>query len=144
MSRFAILLVTAAVVFAAGDDPWVKVKELKSGTEIRVLKHGSMQPVLGKFGQADDDRLILVVKNEQVAIPKDQIDGLDYRPEQPRVVKQSSVKADDGTAPPGEPRQGMNGIDAPRPGYNSNAGLSIQGKGNFETLYRRQAPAPKK
>ena len=73
---FLLLAVVAAAALAAAPDPWAAVVKLKSGTPIRVLKKGSMQPVIGKFDEADDERVVLVVKNEQVAIPKDQIDRL--------------------------------------------------------------------
>jgi|SRR5271157_4542712 len=143
MSRFVLLLLAAMVAFAAGDS-WSKVKELKSGTEIRVLKKGSMQPVLGKIDEANDENLILVVKNEQIAIPKDRIDRLDYRPSQPggRVVKETKTKVEDANQA-GEPPAGMNHQQI-GPGYSSGTSLSIQGKPDFETLYRRPAPAPKK
>lgn len=139
--RLAFLLLTAAVAFAA-DDPWTKVKDLKSGTEIRVIKKGSVQPILGKFDEANDENLILVVKNEQTAIPRDAIDRLDFRPEKPRVVKETTTKSD-ADGPPKEPPIGMNHQQV-GPGYSSNTSYSIQGKGDFETLYRRPAPASKK
>ena len=61
MRRFLFLLLTAAVAAICADDPWAAVVKLKSGTEIRVLKKGSMQPILGKFDEATDERLLLVV-----------------------------------------------------------------------------------
>ena len=146
MSRLAILLLTAAVALAA-DDPWAKVKQLKSGSDIRVLKKGSMQPVLGKIDEANDENLILVVKNEQIAIPKDQIDRLDARPAQPgsRAVKETTTSTNQGN-PAHEPKAGMNGMDKPEggSGYSSNTSVSFQGKPDFETIYRRPSPPPKK
>jgi hypothetical protein len=144
MSRLAILLLAAVAAFARPDgapDPWSKVKELKSGTEIRILKKSSMQPVLGKFDEANDENLIIVVKNQQVAIPKDQIDRLDYRPPSgSRVVKETKTKAED---PSAEPRAGMNGSGV-GPGSSTSTSVSIGSKPDFETLYRRPSPAPKK
>ena len=79
MRRFLFLLLTAAVAATCADDPWAAVVKLKSGAEIRVLKRGSMQPVLGVFAEANGERLVWVVKNEQQALPKDQVDRLDAR-----------------------------------------------------------------
>src|SRR5579863_6245112 len=79
MSKFFLLLLAAMTAFAA-DDPWAKVRDLKGGTELRIYKRGIPQPVLAKSADVTDDNLIVVVKNEQVAIPKDQIDRIDYRP----------------------------------------------------------------
>ena len=141
MARFPILLLTIVAAWAA-DDSWNKVKDLKSGTEIRVLKKRSLTPVLGTFSEAGDDNLILVVKNEQIAIHKDAIDRLDYRPSERRVVKETTTKVEDaGTAQ--EPKMGMNASPS-GPGYSSSTSFNIQGKGEFETLYRRPPPAPKK
>lgn len=142
MTRLAIFLLAAGTAFAAGDNTCSKVKELKSGTEIRVLKHGSMQPVLGKFDEAGDDRLILVVKNQQIAIPKDQVDRLDYRPTQARTTRETKTTVDEGPAK--QPNMGMNGMDAPGSTTTTTTNIGIQGKGSFETLYRRPSPAPKK
>ena len=143
MSRLAILLLAVAPFGRPGaaSDPWSKVKELKSGTEIRILKKSSMQPVLGKFDEANDENLIVVVKNEQIAIPKDQIDRVDYRPPSgSRVVKETKTKAED---PSAEPRAGMNGAGV-GPGSSTSTSVSIGSRPDFETLYRRPSPAPKK
>jgi hypothetical protein len=144
MPRLAILFLTAAAAFAA-DDAWTKVKQLKSGTEVRVVKKGSMQPVVGKIDEANEENLILVVKNEQIAIPKEQIDRLDARPpERPRLVKESKTTTNDGN-PAHEPKAGMNGMDTGSgSSYSSGTSVAIHGKGDFETIYRRPSPAPKK
>lgn len=142
MSKTALLFISAAILFAA-DDPWTKVKELKSGTEIRVLKKGSMQPVLGKIDEANDENLILVVKNEQLAIPKDQVDRLDFRPSGRRLVKETTTKEDNSNQSK-EPRAGMQGVPTGAPGYTSSTSVGIQNRPDFETLYRRPASPPKK
>ena len=54
--------------------------ELKSGTELRIYKKDAKQPLLVKMDEATDESLLVVLKNEQVSIPKDQIDRIDYRP----------------------------------------------------------------
>ena len=41
MRRVLLFAVACLTVFAA-DDPWDKVRELKSGTELRILKRGSI------------------------------------------------------------------------------------------------------
>ena len=52
------------VILHAADDPWAKVKAIKGGTELRVYKKGSSQPLLVKMGDATDESLIIVIKNE--------------------------------------------------------------------------------
>ena len=80
MKHSLILALTAALTLVAADDPWQKVQELKSGTELRIQKKGAAQPVLAQMDEANEERIVVVVKNEQVAIAKDQIDRIDFRP----------------------------------------------------------------
>jgi hypothetical protein len=138
MVRSLLLLLSAAALFAA-DDPWTKVKELKSGTEIRIVKKGAVKPIEGKFDEAQDDKLLVVVKNEQVAIAKEDIDRLDYRPKPgSRVTRTTGAKE---TPPDTTPPVGMDHGPAV-PGKSYNSGLSIGSKPDYETLYRRPTGAP--
>lgn len=141
MSRFLFLILAVAALFAA-DDPWSKVEGLRSGTEIRVLQRGSANPILGKIDEANSERLVLVVKNEQRAIPKDQIDRLDYRPVRGRVTVTNKAEQSDPSAAR-EPRAGMN--HQPEGGSsNTSTSVSVGSKPDFETIYRRPTGAPKK
>ena len=135
---FGILL--AAVTTVAADDGWAKVMQLKSGTELRILQKGARQPVLARMDEANDERIVVVVKNEQTAIAKDQIDRLDRRPEQKgsRVRTESKVT----TEQPGAR------ADLPMPksgspqGTSTSSGMTIVGKPDFETIYGRRPALP--
>jgi hypothetical protein len=134
MTRSLLLLLSAAALFAA-DDSWNKVKELKSGTEIRILKRGAAKPIEGKIDEAHDDNVVVVLKNEQVAIAKEDIDRLDYRPKGSRITRNEGAKD---TPPDTTPPVGMDhGANVPGKSYNS--GLSIGSKPDYETVYRRPA-----
>jgi hypothetical protein len=137
MSGIPILLSAAVLAFAA-DDPWAKVRELKSGTEVRVYKKGSAQPVNARMDELTDENLIVVLKTEQVAIAKDQIDRIDYRPAASRVMVDSKSTTTDPDTRPGPPGHG-----AATPGTSTSSGLSVGSKPDFETIYKRAAPAPK-
>src|SRR5664279_2182829 len=91
MRKLLFFLCTALLAFGA-DDPWAKVKDLKTGTELRVYKVGAAQPLLVQMGELTDDNLIVINKKEQTAIARDQIDRVDYRPYKPRVIKENSSK----------------------------------------------------
>ena len=143
MHRLAVLFAAlAAVASAVTPDPWSAVVKLKSGAEIRVWKKGSMQPVLGKFDEANDERLIVVVKNEQTAIPKEQIDRLDARPQQQggRLKVESKTTTDDPQKPK-EPAMGMGA--QPVTSTSTSSGVTITGRPDFETVYHRPLGAPK-
>jgi hypothetical protein len=142
MRDLAFFLLAVLTAFCA-DDPWAKVRELKSGTEIRIFKKGSMQPILARMDEATGDSLIVVVKNEQVAIPRELVDRLDYRPPQPggRVKKETISKVETPEMRAGE-------APSPRevPGQTTTTSTNyvVGSKPDFETIYRRPPPASAK
>ena len=144
MSKIATFLLAAAVLVAtvlvAADTSWTRVKELKSRAELRIYKKGAREPINATFDDANDDRLIVVVKNEQVAIPKEDIDRLDARPAAtPRKVSVQKTEKVTDPDPVPSPR-----AQAPIPGESTSSNVSFGGsKPDFETIYRR-APAPAK
>jgi len=141
MRWLAIVLLAAATAFAA-DDPWTKVRDLKSGTELRIFKKGGFHPILAKMEEANPDSLIIVVKNEELAIPRDQIDRIDYRPLKAggRVTKETSEKV--------EPADAKTAAESPNniPGESTSATTSyvINSQPDFQTIYRRPPPEAKK
>ena len=141
MRSLALFLLATLPVFSA-DDPWSKVRELKTGTEIRVFKKGSMQPILAKFDEANDDSLIIVVKNEEIAIHRDLVDRLDYRPPQtgPKVKSETTSKTETPDQRVGEPPdpRGSPGLTS-----STSTNYSFGSKPDFQTIYRRPPPAPK-
>lgn len=144
MMRWALVLLAAATAFAV-DDPWAKVKEIKGGAEIRIVKKGAAQPLVGKFGELTDESVIIVLKNEETAVHKEDIDRLDARPDKGSRLTKTGTQ--DGPpkveTPDGKPAVGMNhGPNVPGSSYNS--GLSIGSKPDFEVVYRRPAGPPKK
>ena len=141
----AILFLCAAALALGADDSWTKVKELKSGAELRVYKRGTAQPLTVKFDELTDENLLVVNKNAQVAIPRDEIDRIDARPTGKRsVTKETTNKTAESTAA-SDPRSTIPGPDQPRGGAgggtssSSSTNVSFGGKPDFETVYRRQA-----
>jgi hypothetical protein len=135
MSRGALILLAATVAFAA-DSSWDKVRNLKTGTELRIFKKGARQPVLGTMDEANDERLIVVVKNEELAIPKDDIDRIDYRPAgKARGAKETHTTQSDSTqtTPVGPTPQGTR----TGPSTSTTTTYSSGSKPDFETIYRR-------
>ncbi len=139
--RTLVALLIAVAAFGA-DDPWAKVKDLKTGAEIRIYKRGSAQPLLGTFDELRDDDMVVVIKHEQTAIPKEQIERLDARPQksESRVTKETKTKT--------EMPDARSNIPGPRQGpakatttTSTNVILSSS-KPDFETVYRRTPGAP--
>ena len=129
MLRSFLFLCAALMAFGA-DDPWAKLKELKTGTELRVYKKSVAQPLLVQMGELTDDNLVVIDKKEQTAIARDLIERVDYRPSgKSRVTKETSTK--DVVGPDGR-------------STSTNSGLSIGPKPDFETVYRRPPSPPKK
>jgi hypothetical protein len=139
MTKFLFVLLAASAVFAA-DDPWAKVKDLKSGTELRVYKKGTAQPILAKSDEVTEDNLIVVVKNEQIAIAKDLVDRIDYRPNKDsRITSETKSRQTEPDPVPGPP-----GRVSPVPDTSTSTSVGIGSKPGFELIYKRPAAAPKK
>lgn len=133
-----ILLCGCMAVLAYGaDKAWDKLKDLKTGTELRIYKAGAKQPILASMDEATDDRLVIVIKGkEQTSIEKDQIDRIDYRP--PKSGSRVTTESRTTVEPPGQtagpaPRGSSGGGG---PATSSSSSLNI-GKPDFETIYRK-------
>jgi len=129
-------LLLAIAAFGAEKDQWAKVRDLLSGTELRVFKHGARQPLLVKLDQANANSLIVVLKNEQIAIAKKEIDCIDYRPPRTsgRVVTETKTGDD---KPAGASASPAHPQPADVPGRSTSSNVSISGKPDFETIYRK-------
>jgi hypothetical protein len=138
--RYFSICIAMSLAVAGADDSWSKVREVKSGTELRIFKREAGQPLLAKMDEASDESLVVVVKNEQISIPKDQINRIDYRPLSRRVMPESrTVMQDPGSkvTPQNRPHE------ANVPTASTSSGLSIRAKPDFEVLYRRGSPPSK-
>jgi len=138
----------AALAFGA-DDPWAKVKELKTGTELQVYKRGSAQPVTVKMDELTDDNLLVIIHNGQSAIPREQIERIDARvsggrtrtTDEPKITESNAATDPRSTIPrPNSPPGAMQAATT-----SASSGVTWT-KPGFETIYRRTAstPAPAK
>ena len=134
--RLAIVSVGMVLAAFGAEDSWTKVKQLKSGTEVRIFKAGDKAGIIAKFDEADDERAVVVVKNEQKAIAKGEIERLEARPlKGGGMTKSSSTKQNDPAAEVGRPKPRGS---APVPDLSSSgSSLTFDGKPAFELVYRR-------
>ena len=134
-----LLFAFATFAAFAADSAWDKVRDLRTGTELRIFKKGARQPVLCTMDEANDERVVVVVKNEQVAIQKDDVDRIDFRPpsKSKHVKKETKTTETDSTqtTPVGPQPQGS------RPGPSTSTSTTFGGgsKPDFETIYRKTA-----
>lgn len=61
-----ILLAALAALRAGG--PWARVRQLKTGSELRLYRNGAVEPALARFGDVGGDALPVIVKNARTAI----------------------------------------------------------------------------
>jgi hypothetical protein len=139
------LLFSLCLTFAlfAADDPWAKVKDVKSGTELRVWKKGTAQPLAVKMGDLTDENLIVINKNEETAIARDLIDRIDCRPTgKSRVTTESKMATKDTTGDPKAaiPAPNSRGAGA-GPSSSTSTNLNVGSRPDFETIYRRPTGA---
>ena len=149
MLRIVPLLLAASATFAA-EDAWAKVRELKRSVELRIYKKGQKQPVLARLDEAREDSLVVVMKNEQTAIDKEDIDRIDYRaPQSGRRVKpgvETTTHGPDRESPaPSFPLEAgktpQRTSSRSRTTYGS---LTLRSGPPFETIYRREPTSPQK
>jgi hypothetical protein len=127
-----MLMVSMAAV--AAENPWTKVQELKSGQELRIVKKGSPQPVLAQFGELTDDNLVVIIKDTQKAIPREDIDRIEARPTKKASRVKSETKVE--TAPLGTGNTPTE-RNTSRPSQSTSSSVSLEGKPGFELIYRR-------
>ena len=137
MARLFIVLMSAVALFAAAD-PLAKLRELKSGAEIRIFKKDAKQPVNAEFHEFTGETLIVVIKTEQTSIPLADVDRMDARPVSTASRITSETKVTD--HPTNEPATPVARGGATN--RTTSSGVSISGKPGFETIYRRP-PATK-
>jgi len=140
MTRIALAILSAAVLLAA-DNPWAKVQELKSRSELKIYRKGAREPLSATLDEAKEDRILVVVKNEQMSIPKDDIDRLDARfvgKTKGTITKETTATTTQPDFTPHPPH----GADVPGESYTTSVSRSVS-KPDFETVYRRPPAAPK-
>jgi hypothetical protein len=64
----------------AADAEWAKVKSTPRHTELRIVKIGSRTAILAQMYEATDESLICTTKSEELSIPKEQIQKIEYHP----------------------------------------------------------------
>jgi hypothetical protein len=129
----AVLPLLIATAAFAGEDSWAKVRELKSGTELRIYRVESKDALLAKLDRAGDESLIVITKSEQLSIPKEEIERIEFRPVQTRH-KGKDTRVERKVAPKGAE---VSGNTIPGATTSVTTGLHRPGKGDFETIYRR-------
>src|SRR5262245_48591305 len=131
----ALIRLAAAAILACATllaaDAWDAVRNIKSGAEIRVFKRGTTQPINANMDELTDDKLLVVVKKEQVAILRDQIDRIDARPPQTGSRVTKTTKS--------EVTYGRDG----KPNNSESVNTQFGSKPDFETVYRRTAASGK-
>ena len=139
-----VIFFSLACAVLAADDSWEKVRELKSGTELRIFQHGNPKPLLANLDEATEDKLVIATKTEQRAIAKEEIERLDYRPNPKggsKVTRETRTKISNPAAEPVPPVSVPSRPNVPQQSQTSSVTFG-GGKPDFETIYRRFVPAP--
>ena len=139
MSRIALILLFAAALFAA-DNPWAKVTALPNRSELRIYQKGVRDAITATLADATEERIVVVVKNKQMTIAKEDIERIDARPVEPK--KKPEVTTTQTTTDPDlAPRLGAG---PPMSTTSTSSGMSFGGnKPDFKTIYIKPPAAPK-
>lgn len=147
MRQATLAILMLAALAGWGADDWIKVRSLQSGTDLKIWRTGSKQVLEAKMDEANDERLLVATKNEQLSIPKDEIERIDKRePKAPKGPKMETRRTI--TTRSEVPGTDPNKINRPaRPGTmpeNSVSSSATWGSSGFETVYRKVAVSGKK
>ncbi|MBL8178289.1 MAG: sulfatase-like hydrolase/transferase [Bryobacterales bacterium] len=122
-------------------DDWEKVRRLRTGTELRIYKRGAAQPLAAEMDEADEERIIVVLRNAQTAIAKSEIDRIEARPKGGQSMTRET-RTDTGPGfDPNAARPQAPGSRPSVPGGSSSSSVTFSRPG-FETVYRRRAGQP--
>lgn len=135
MRRMVFFIAVLAAFAADTEDPWTKVRDLKTGTDLRVIKAGAPAPVMAKFAELTEESLVVILKNEQVAIPRDKISRIDSRPQK------GHLRTETKTTTPSDGSGASKRVPGTAPTSSYSTGVAISDKTDFETIYRRTPPA---
>jgi hypothetical protein len=145
MKSFIIPAVLFAAAFAAEpEDDWKKVMALSRGTEVRLTGPGIKSTLEGKVDQVNDEAIVLMLRNEQRSVLKEEIATLDFRnvTATRKLTKDSKVSTDDTSANPIPPRQRLPGQSAVPRNMSSTTSVTLPTRAPWEPLYRvKQKPA---
>ena len=136
MLRYCAVLISFAFLLSAAD-PWIKVRELKSGSDVKIFKRGVKQPLEGKFDQLTDESVVVALKSEQTAISKDEVERIDARPARTGslLTRESTIKQETGRD--GERAGPRPNPGTPGPSSSTSSGLTINNAPSYQTIYRR-------
>ncbi|MEO8592938.1 MAG: hypothetical protein ABI759_06440 [Candidatus Solibacter sp.] len=141
MLRGILFLIPGLALLAADTpDPWKNVRDLKTGHEVRIITAGAARPIMAQFAELTDDYLVIIVKHEQVALPRDKVSRIDSRPQKGSVSTQTKVSGVNETYSRSQPNASRG------PSTSTSTGVAIGDRSEFETIYHRVPPPvrPKK
>ncbi|MBY0503426.1 MAG: hypothetical protein K2X03_05945 [Bryobacteraceae bacterium] len=129
----------------ADESAWDKVRAVEPGAELRIYRRAVKEPVVAKLDEATEDHLIIVLRDEQIAIRRAEIDRIDRRPRlasgRVAIVPRKMTRVN--PSEQGQPVvQGTSASTALANAARTDT-LSIRSKPPFEFLYRRPTSLPK-
>jgi hypothetical protein len=137
ITRILPLLLIALPVAAADDDPWQPVRDLIPGAELRIYKAHAKDPLQAKFDRAGDASLIVITKNRQLSIPKEEIQRIDCR--RPGAGLFKNTRTERKVTP-----RGTESTRATTPGATTSVKTGLNLKSAYQTIYLKKGTAYKK
>jgi hypothetical protein len=75
----------------ATDNPWAKVIAIPNRSELRVYQKGVPNAIAATLADATEERIVVVTKNRQMMIAKEDIEGIDARPIEPKKMPEATT-----------------------------------------------------
>lgn len=137
MKRLLVLFVLGLTGLFAADDGWGKVKSTESGTELRIKRVGKLPTLVANLDEVTDESVIVTTKTEQISVPKEEIERIDFRKgsrgrQVTRQVTNDNTPLDKEAA---RPKPGP--ARTPGPVGSSSSSVTMGGKPSYELLWKR-------
>ena len=98
MCRFTAVLLLSMSLLLSAADPWEKVRNLKTGSDLKIYKTGVAEPIVAKSVDVTERKLIVIIKNAETAMNKADIERIDYQPPPSKPTTTKTYSADSDSA----------------------------------------------
>ncbi|MCU0227445.1 MAG: hypothetical protein MUF01_07375 [Bryobacterales bacterium] len=136
--RIILGLALLLAMQTSGQENWQAVRELPSGTEIRLLQEGQVKPLLAVLEEATDEVLRVAVKKQQLSIDRAEVRRIEARRKGAKpTTRTETIPSTDGKGP--VPGSEIPGPIPPGRGPSGSIATTVAfgGKGKFETVYTK-------
>ena len=141
MSRIAVILLAATCTCWRQITRGPRSRPCRTGPSCASTNKGVRDPITATLADATEERIVVVAKNKQTTIAREDIERIDARPVEPKKKPEAGATTQTTADPDLAPRLGAG---PPMSTTSTSSGMSFGGnKPDFKTIYTKPPAAPK-